>query len=851
MLREISSSPQQVATTTPTLSSFMPSRTPMGASHASHSGWLGFLSHQASLQQIGFQLSSQAVIAELGQQALNGSSLNELLMMASERVRELMDAPVCRIWQMLSDGDTYRPIAIAGIEPPVNHLYAIEHPWLQILLNHKTLIYVSGDLTTGPNSAPNINATSSVALIVESATDILGFVELAGLSKSALNNDETEFLQAISQFIATVIERDRQDNLQTIQRQILEQVTADVPLADVFTSLCLLLEQQSVGSVCTITQIDESGQQLLPVAAPSISSQWVIALDGQEIGEHSGSFGAALSRQAPVFVNDVATDPIWQKFHDLAKIHQIRSMWSTPFFGNSGEVLGTFDLAHRRSCVPTPFHQRLIDTAIHLATIAAENHRNANKLQQQALYDCLTGLPNRMFFMQQLIDRLPQKDQPFALLFLDVDHFKLVNDSMGHNAGDQLLIEITRRLRPCIRRTDIFARLGGDEFAIILEGVSSGRQAQSIADQIKAVLSLPFHILEREVFASVSIGIAHSDQYYASPEDILRDADIAMYRAKSLGRSQSATFDKAMHENVLDRMQIEMELRRIVDQLFLDGTSDLQLHYQPIIALNTGKISGFEALLRWPHEERGMISPLEFIPIAEETGLIVPIGQWVIQEACQQLHHWQTQLDMMELTMSVNVSSRQFLQAEFLPMIRQALEYTEISPACLKLEITESVLMETAKSVTERLEYLRDLGVRLSLDDFGTGYSSLSYLQQFPINTLKVDRSFITNLAHEQDQVVQAIVALTDGLSMDAVAEGIETEAQLHHLQELGCEYGQGYLFSPALDRAKAEQMLIDDPRWETRSQKNILRDEKILQDAQDLKDTEAAKGTGEENSDQ
>jgi diguanylate cyclase (GGDEF)-like protein len=786
----------------------------------------------------------QAAVATLGQRALDGASLAELFQTTAQIVAESLQVPVCRIWQVLSDGNTLRPVALADTRN-VSHPNALgmmqaismlAQPWSAELLNATQPLYFTAahfaaasetaaaeTVETIPSPlyhlAP-VGLSNGVALLIQGHPNShgqqqpLALLEIYGFADPVVNAAGLEFAQAIGQLLASAIERYRTEGLLQIQSQILEQVASGATLTAIFNNLCLLVEAQSPGCKCSILQLDETGEFIVPAAAPSMPPEWMASLDGQPIGEYAGSCGTSLHRQKPVIVADISTDPLWENCRDFALDRNIRSMWSTPFFSQEGEVLGTFGIAHPTPSLPTPFHHQLIKTVTHLATIAAESRRTANQLQRQALYDGLTGLPNRIFFMRYLAEQLQAPEQPFALLFLDVDHFKLVNDSMGHNAGDQLLIAITQRLKPCIRRTDTFSRLGGDEFAIVLEGVTSAEQAQSIADQIKAVLSLPFKIFDREVFASVSIGISHSDNFYSTPEEILRDADIAMYRAKALGRSQSATFDKMMHENILDRMQVEMELRRVVDQLFLDGTSQLQLHYQPIVSLSTGRIVGFEALIRWMHPDRGTISPLDFIPIAEETGLIVPIGQWVLQEACQQLRQWQERLGMPDLMMSVNVSSRQFLQADFLPGIEQMLDYTKIPPACLKLEITESVLMEAAKTVTDRLERLREMGIRLSLDDFGTGYSSLSYLHQFPINTLKVDRSFVNNLAHDQDQVVQAIVALTHGLDMDAVAEGIETLGQLKHLKMLGCEYGQGYLFSPPVNRDVAGQMLQDNPQW-------------------------------------
>jgi diguanylate cyclase (GGDEF)-like protein len=756
------------------------------------------------------QIERQTSVAQFSQLALSGISLTELFQTTAQIVAKTLTATQCRVWQVQSDRASLRSMAIVNLtitaESPAPISYGVSgitHTGVEEILRATAPMHFDGtnlDSGTNPSLLTPLDPpeqTCGVAILVPGQSCPLGLLEVYRSSQHPFQTDELAFLEALSRMLGIAIERHRTDGLLQTRNQILEQVTSGAPLNEIFNCLCLLIEAQAPDSICTIIQLDETGRQLVVGAAPTMSPEWIAHIEALTIGDTSNACSQALDCGKPMFVNEVD-----------------RSVWSTPFLGPDGGVLGTFAMTHRSVASPTAFHHQLIKTATHLASIACESRRTVHQLQRQAMYDGLTGLPNRGFFMRYLAEQLETPDQSFALLFLDVDHFKLVNDSMGHNAGDQLLIAITQRLKPCIRRTDTFSRLGGDEFAIVLEGVPTVEQAQSIAEQIKAVLSLPFQILDREVFASVSIGISHSDNLYSTPEEILRDADIAMYRAKALGRSQSATFDKAMHSDILDRMQMEMELRRVVDQLFLDGTSPLYLNYQPIVSLVTGRIAGFEALIRWDHPERGLISPLDFIPIAEETGLIVPIGQWVLQEACQQLHQWQEELAMPDLMMSVNVSSRQFLQVDFILSIQQMLYYTQIQPACLKLEITESVLMETAKIVTDRLEQLRELGVRLSLDDFGTGYSSLSYLHQFPINTLKVDRSFVSNLADDQDQVVQAIVALTHGLDMDAVAEGIETLAQLHHLQLLGCEYGQGYLFSRPVSHEKARQLLIDNPQW-------------------------------------
>jgi diguanylate cyclase (GGDEF)-like protein len=767
------------------------------AATSGQTNWRNAFGPRGSGNPVAFQPVSlpphwRTVMHQLSQQALAGMDWAPLLQATARAVTDVLQVPVCGIWQVRTHPQCFSLSAIVGAD----------------LTPERRLPHGS------PSAAPgHSNAVTHLTLPIQGPTAILGILEIDTPEAQVFTADQIAFLSAIAQFLAPAIQRHQSEQRLSIRSAILEAIASNADLATIFLQLCQAIETLLPDSRCALIQLDEACQQV------TLESTAHLAPHHPEPEPYDITILPALYRQVLQSQAAAIWEPTESADNDPLLMaytanQAIAALWVMPFASQDGQIYGFLTIAHDQATPLTDRHQQIIQTIAHLATLATENHRNAHKLEKQAMYDGLTGLPNRVYFMKQLSEKLQARQDPFALLFLDVDHFKLVNDSLGHNAGDELLVAITRRLIPCIRRSDICARLGGDEFAIMLNGVSKAAQAESIAEQIKAVLSLPFKILDREVFASVSIGIAHSDNYYASPAEILRDADIAMYRAKSLGRSRAATFDQTMHANVVDRMQIEMELRRVVDQLFLDGTSELQLYYQPIVSLKSGRIAGFEALIRWMHPERGVISPLEFIPIAEEIGLIIPIGQWVIQEACQQLNRWQTDLNLSDLSMSINVSSRQFLQADFLPMVQQILEYTGISPACLKLEITESVLMEAANTVVEQLEYLRDLGVRLSLDDFGTGYSSLSYLQQFPINTLKVDRSFISNLSADQDQVVQAIVALTDGLDMDAVAEGIETAEQLAHLRLLGCEYGQGYFFARPMTRENAEAMLIGNPHW-------------------------------------
>jgi diguanylate cyclase (GGDEF)-like protein/PAS domain S-box-containing protein len=440
-----------------------------------------------------------------------------------------------------------------------------------------------------------------------------------------------------------------------------------------------------------------------------------------------------------------------------------------------------------------------------------DRKRAEEQLQHEAMHDVLTGLPNRAMFIDHLelaIARAQRnQDRKFAVLYVDLDRFKIINDSLGHAVGDQLLKEIALRLWNCVRAGDTVARLGGDEFVLLLEDVYAESEAIEVAERIKSELAAPFTLNGREVFTTVSIGVASSWTSYHQAEGLIRDADAAMYRAKSLGKNRHEIYDSVMHAQVNDLLQMETALRLAVER------KEFIVYYQSIVDLETFKISGFEALIRWNHPEKGFISPANFIPLAEETGLIVEIGEWVLREACQQMERWQKIFPSdPPLFVSVNLSSKQFIQSDLIQRIERIIKETKINPEGLKLEITESAVMDDVDSATEMLKKLRALGIKLSIDDFGTGYSSLSYLHRFPIDTLKVDRSFVVNMSEDSEnvEIVRTIVSLAQNLGMNVIAEGVETKEQLAALRKLGCENGQGYLFSKPVGAKAAENLICD-----------------------------------------
>ncbi|MFN6565473.1 MAG: EAL domain-containing protein [Nostoc sp. ChiSLP01] len=430
-------------------------------------------------------------------------------------------------------------------------------------------------------------------------------------------------------------------------------------------------------------------------------------------------------------------------------------------------------------------------------------------LLQSAFYDPLTGLANRALFMERLKHAIGQTKRQenylFAVLFLDLDRFKTINDSLGHTKGDRFLLVTANRLSQCIRSTDTAARLGGDEFTILVDGIQDVSDAIKVADRIQQELALPFNLDSQEVFTTASIGIALSSTVnYQQPEDILRDADTAMYRAKALGKARFELFNSQMYTSALARLQLETDLRRAIERY------EFRVYYQPIVSLTSGSILGFEALLRWQHPEQGLLNPADFIPLAEETGLIVQIGYWVLHQACRQMQHWLVTHRTSSLEkISVNLSVKQFSQPDLVERIGQILNITGLHPKNLVLEITESAIVENSKAIAT-LSQLQELGIELSIDDFGTGYSSLERLYNFPISVLKIDRSFVSPISKDRRnlEIVEIIVSLAHKLGVNVTAEGVETKEQLAFLKNLNCEYAQGYFFSEPLDNLAAIELI-------------------------------------------
>jgi diguanylate cyclase (GGDEF)-like protein len=544
----------------------------------------------------------------------------------------------------------------------------------------------------------------------------------------------------------------------------------------------------------------------------------------------SGLVANVIAAGGPLAVEDARLDPGRDGATVAARLG-IAGYAAAPLVSAGGSVRGIFCVV---DAAPRSWTERDLALLGDLAAAATEelelrralSDRESveRQLRHDSRHDPLTRLPNRAFFMERLSHAVQRakrrRGSLFAVLFLDLDNFKVVNDSVGHHAGDELLVEVAQRLQRCTRGSDMVARLGGDEFALLLESVDDAAEAGHVAQRVQEALAAPVNLSGYEVFTSVSIGVALSSSANELPEYLLRSADMAMYRAKRGGRARFELFNRAMHADALNRLQIETDLRRAVER------GEFRLTYQPVVCLTSGRVAGVEALVRWDHPERGTVSPNDFIPIAEETGLILPLGRWVLDEACRQLQAWHRSLGTTAapdaedgsdaLTVGVNLSVKQFSQPDLVQQVERALEAASLDARCLNLEITESVVMEKTEAATYALAELKRLGVQVHMDDFGTGYSSLGYLHRLPIDAIKIDRSFVGQMDSDNRtrQLVQTIITLARNLGIKTIAEGVTSEAQLRALRELDCTYAQGYLFSEPLDPAALEALLRERRRW-------------------------------------
>lgn len=530
--------------------------------------------------------------------------------------------------------------------------------------------------------------------------------------------------------------------------------------------------------------------------------------------------GRVLATRSPVWLADTSEDHNFPR-SQAARSAGLKAAFAFPVLVGS-DVAAVLEFFGNTVTPPDETLLRLMAQIGTQIGRVLERQRAHDRLVD-ASHDPLTGLPNRALFLDRLNHAVSRSrhhpEYKFAVLFIDLDDFKTVNDSLGHLAGDNLIVQVATRLLASLRRDDvlarlnantrvgddILARLGGDEFTVLLGGMSDSSDAMRVAHRIQTALNRPFALVGHEVYTSASIGIATSTTGYLSADDALRDADLAMYRAKALGKARAEVYDQKLHATAMKRLQLESDLRRALQQ------SEFVLHYQPIVALDDAQIIGFEALVRWRKSESELIYPGDFINVAEETGLILPLGLWVLKEACRTMQQWHEEFPReTPLTISVNVSPRQFAQPDLVQQVRQIIAETGIASEAVRLEITESVTMADAERTIQVLSQLRQLGVRLTLDDFGTGYSCLSYLHRFPLDVLKIDRSFVGQMDQGSQglQIIHTIMSLARNLNIAVVAEGTETSAQVAQLKESGCDFAQGYFFSRPVDAATARKLL-------------------------------------------
>ena len=596
-----------------------------------------------------------------------------------------------------------------------------------------------------------------------------------------------------------VTERKRAEELNVRQAEILELVARGVPLEDTLDAIARALEEHDPGLHCVVYLLDPDGVTLRPRAAPSLPEAFVRAMDGVQAGPNGLLLATAGAGRGPICVTDIESDERWADYRPLALDHGFRSCWSTALLSSgTGETLGAFVVYAGYADMPSVLQEQLVGMGAHLAAIAIERKRFEERLSHQSLHDPLTALPNRVLFLDRLghgLERCRRTRSEVAVLFLDLDRFKLINDSLGHDAGDELLVATAQRLTSAVRPGDTVARFGGDEFTVLCEDLPTAaarERATEIAERLFAAIAKPYVLNGSEIFLSASIGIAIAVDTETRPEDLLRDADAAMYHAKEQGKGRWELFDEEMRERALSRHATENALHRAIER------GELRLFFQPVISLADHRCVGAEALVRWQHPDRGLVLPGEFISLAEETGLILDLGRWVFEEAAHQAARWQVEAPD-DFVVSVNISARQLVQPDIVEVLSEILQRTGVRPRHICLEITESVLMDDAAATLSVIERVRDLGVRFSIDDFGTGYSSLGYLKRFPVDAVKIDRSFVSGVDTDAGDaaIVSAVVGLAHALNLQVVAEGVETPAQLAELSVLGCDHAQGYFFAP------------------------------------------------------
>ncbi len=606
----------------------------------------------------------------------------------------------------------------------------------------------------------------------------------------------------------------KKEKFSHLRNQTLELIVSSKYLPDILNSIVISAELEYTNMMCSILLLDNSGNHLLHGAAPSLPDFYNDAIDGIEIGDGVGACGTAAFFGKRVIIEDVSTHPYCTPWLDLQTRAGLGSCWAEPILNSVGKVLGTFAIYHKYKYTPSNRELELIEQFAHLASIAIEKEQANQLIWQQANFDELTGLCNRNMMkehLKQAIKTANRNKNKVAITLLDLDNFKDVNDRLGHDIGDALLKETAKRIKNCIREVDTVARLGGDEFVIILTDLTEAGDVERVAKTILEQLSLPYHLQDEVIYSSVSAGITFYPDDGTNTDELFKNADQAMYqamyRAKSQGRNNCCYFTMCMREKVLKRMQLIQDLRNAIKN------EEFIIVYQPIVNLRTGLIYKAEALIRWQHPSKGMISPLDFIPLAEETGLIIGISDWMFKKILPLVSKWR-EIYHSDFQISINTSPIQY-QADtgnIKKWVEQLQQDTQISKG-IAFEITENLMMENKNELTEILLAIQSAGISISIDDFGTGYSSLSYLQDYQTDYLKIDMSFVQKLSQKSKDkaLCEAIIVMAKKLNIKVIAEGIETVEQEQLLRDMGCDYGQGYLFSKPIVADEFEVFLADE----------------------------------------
>jgi diguanylate cyclase (GGDEF)-like protein len=604
-----------------------------------------------------------------------------------------------------------------------------------------------------------------------------------------------------------ITERKQAEMLEAGRNRILQMVIQNRPLHEILGHIVKILQGQRPQAIGCISMM--RGERIYVMAAPNLPKTIVDLIHGLSVGPQSGCCGTAAYLGQSVAASDISSSHFWEDFREIALANDIRSCFSIPFFSGKGQVLGSITLFYRITYQPSKKDLEVVENMGKLAAIAVEQRQLSNRLLHQAQHDSLTGLLNRETISQSLdltLKQLSRHPSQGAVLLVDLDRFKTVNDTLGHHIGDILLKKVSKTLKKCTRGSDVLGRLGGDEFVLVLTSIDDRKDAARVADRIISSLKEPFRISGQEIYVGASIGLSVFPDDGIDPVDLLKNADIAMFFAKNEGGNRFHFFNDEMNAAVIERLEVENNIRKGLER------GEFELCYQPLYSLKDGKLVSVEALIRWNHPELGVIPPNRFIPIAEESRLIVPLGAWVIREACRQNAQWQLE-GHRKVRVAVNVSSVQMMENDFLSTVKDALESNGLDPQWLEIEITETVFRNDNGHVRANLSALKEMGIVTTIDDFGTGYSSITYLRKMPLDCLKIDRSFLVEIQQEKLtssrslNLVKTFVSLAHNLDLQVVAEGVENNFQQNLMVQLGCNQAQGFLFSPPVHSENVPQL--------------------------------------------